>query len=792
MKKLFSLFCFLLAISSYSQTTRLKGNVIADSEAINFGEIAIFSATDSTLKKGTYMDSTFFSLMMNPSGETSFLLKLTLPSYLDTTIRFEINDTVVDFGNIIMTKNLVLDAVSVTHRMEMFTRTMDGVSISVAGTNLETLLSLFDVLKASPKIMSPDNESIEIIGRGVPLIMVDRQAIISTDELKAIPASQIERIEIITNPSARYKAQGSGNGVIEVFTKNFHYQGYNMTVRADAGINTKLLPTGGGHLGLNLRKNRFSLNAYAGGSYNSNVGSNFFNVDMKDVSGRDVRAATDFQSNDFWQNYTVKGAYDLSRRQRISFGVNGYGGGGSSENNSTAEFSEDGATVLLNDATSTASWRWFNNTGFINYVVETDDNRSNLEINLNYVNKVSNNFGRSNSIFEDVQTNTFNGFDVRNDSRDIPNIGEARVIYEHNFDTTGWKLTVGGSFSLLVNGKKLDRFNQVDSEWVIDPGFSNSYDYREDNAGLFFELSKMWRKIGFRAGLRSEYTGLQGYSNSLNKEFIDSTYILPFPSASLLYQPTEKVSMTLFYNTGIDRPQFSNYDPFVRVVDSLIIEYGNPLLRPAIQQSFGLDVDLFYMYNIAVTYKQKDAPVSSISFINEETFLMETTPWNADMEQELNASFSIPIRSKWLQGWNSLWVSYSKYSFTPIYERPSYFNVTYGVYSFLDFSLPKGFNFINRINLNKGGNFESESNTIVNWGVRLNKKYQGGNFQIFGEVSNIIPPVRKRTTVSGNFEMYSEGQSQFTSFRLGLFYKFGRLRVDTKIKESSSGQSDRI
>jgi hypothetical protein len=792
MKNFFSVVFCVLSISAFTQNTRITGNIIADAEAIPFGEITVFSATDSTLKKGSYVDSSYFSIVMNTGNESRFYARISLPNYIDTLIDFEVTGEVVDLGQITMAKNLDLDAVNVTYRKDMFSRTMDGVSVNVAGTNLETLLNLFQVLKASPKIMSPDDQSIQIIGRGVPLIMVDRQAIISFDELKAIPATQVDRIEIITNPSARYKAQGSGNGVIEVYTKNFHYQGYNVTLRADAGINTKLLPMGRGQAGINLKKNKFSLNVYLGGSYNSYIGSNFFNISTTDASGRKLDAETDFQSYDFWQNYTVKAAYDVSRKQRVSFGVNGFGGGGSSENNSSAEFSIVGVDQLINNATSTSTWRSFDNTAFVNYVIETSEHRSNLEINLNYLNKVSNNFGHSNSVFEDPILNQIDNFDVRNDSRDVPHVGELRIIYDHRFDTTGWRLTTGGSFSLLFNEKRLERYNEIDSEWIIDTDFTNSYDYQEDNGGLFVEVSKRWEKVGFRAGLRTEYTGLQGFSNTLDKEFIDSTYIVPFPSASIMYQPSEKVAITAFYSTGIDRPQFSNYDPFVRVVDSLIIEYGNPLLRPAIQQSFGLDVDLFYAYNVAITYTQKKAPISSISFIDDDTFLMETTPWNADQDQELNASFSIPLKTKWMQGWNSLWISYSKYSFTPIYERDPFFNVTFGVYSFLAFDLPRDFNLINRLNIRKGGSFESTSNTTVNWGLKLNKRYKGGNFQIYGEVANIIPPVRKSSSVSGNFVVYTEGQSQFTSFKVGFFYKFGRLRVDAKIKESSSDQKDRL
>lgn len=777
---------------SYSQSVRITGNIIADKESIQIGQITIFSAKDSTLKKGTYLDSTLFSLNMNARKQKNFYAKIAVPTYLDTLISFEVNDSVADLGIISLKKNLDLEAVDVVYRKEMFTRTMDGISVNVEGTNLQTLTNLFEVLKASPKLVSPDDERIEIIGRGSPLILIDRQAIISNDELKAIPASQIEKIEIITNPSAKYKAQGSGNGVIEVYTKDFHLEGYNVTVRTEAGANTKLNPTAGMHLGLSLKKKKFSLNGYFGGSFNESYGFNTVAGNTTDDSNLGMNSESVYVSRNVWQYYSVKSAYRISDKQRLAFGVNGYGGGGSSKDTSSSEYAKSNELLTRSSSISENSWKWLNNSVFLNYTIDTDTNNSNLEINLNYVNKVSANGNASKSIFEYIASGETSNFDIRNESRDVPHIGELRINYEHVFDTTGWKLSGGGSYNILLNGKRFDRFNNVGSDWIIDSEFSNSYDYQEYNGALFFEVSKQWDKLGVRAGVRAEYTKLDGYSNSLNQQFIDSSYVLPFPSASIMYEPNSKLGITLFYDSGIDRPQFSNYDPFVRVEDSLNISYGNPFLRPAIEQTIGLDFDLFYAYNLSVSYSHKNSPASQYSFVDQESFLSETTPWNADSEQELNASFSIPFQTDWLQGWNSVWASYSKYNFTPIFGREAFYNLTYGVYSYLTFILPKDMNIMNRLHINKWGGDNSIGNTTVNWGVRFTKKYKGNKFQIFADVGNIIPPKNRQTVYSGNYQYETNSQNQFTTFKIGLFFKFGRLRSDAQIKESTSGQSDRL
>lgn len=221
------------------------------------GQLKIYSLPDSTFIKGALLDSSVFKIQFKAASSKQFYLQINVPEYSLKTIDFELNNNLSEIGLITLEKNVNLDEVNVVYKKPSFKRTMDGITVNVEGTELQTLTNLFEVLKASPQLTSPDDESIEIIGKGSPLIMIDRQAVTSNQELKAVPAAQIERIEIITHPSAKYKAQGSGGGVIEVYTKDFHLEGYNMTVRSSAGINTQLKPTGGAHIGISLKRKSF-------------------------------------------------------------------------------------------------------------------------------------------------------------------------------------------------------------------------------------------------------------------------------------------------------------------------------------------------------------------------------------------------------------------------------------------------------------------------------------------------------------------------------------------------------
>lgn len=791
MKFIFSIFFSVFFLNSFAQLTRLEGNVVLDSTDSPFGQFIVFSLPDSVLVKGSYIDSTYFSTEFNAIPDQEYYVKISLAGYADTLIPFKSNGELISLGTVKFSTS-TLSTVDIVYKKPEFQRTMDGIKINVQGTTLQTLTSLFDVLTASPKITSPDGEKIEIIGKGSPLILIDRQPIISNDELKAIPASAIESVEIITNPSAKYKGQGSANGVIEVYTKNFTLEGYNMNISSSAGINTQLKPTASFSAGINVKRKKFSMNGHLGTNYNEQNEYGNSSGTTTDDSQRSLGTSSTSESWNSWMYYQLKAGYQINKNQKLTSGIRGHGSFGGGESNTTTEYFTGSVMETSNVSLSTPKYTWMNNSGYVNYQIETDTNKSNLEINFNLAQKASNSSGNSFNTYQNILSGIYSDFNLRTESFDRPLIGELRVNYEHVFDTSGWDLSTGLSYSQLRNGKVYNQYNNVAGEWIIDNQFSNSFDYEEHIGTVYAELSKNWDKMGFRVGVTAEYTKLDGYSNSLQKQFIDSVYIRPFPSASLLYQPNEKVGFTLYYSSGIDRPQFTNYDPFVRYDDSLSVSYGNPYLRPAVSHTIGLDMDLFYAYSLSIYISSTTDPISQISFVNDSTFFTESTPWNAKLDQTIGANLSIPFQLSWLQGWNSFWVSYSTYSFTEEFNRDPFSNLSFGLYSYLTFTLPKDFSIMNQLHVMRWGGSESVSNTQMNWGLRLTKKFMKGDFQIYADVSNIIPPKYKSTQYYGNYIYSTDSQYQFTAFKIGLFYKFGRLKQATQIKESNAGQSGRI
>ncbi|MBD3638041.1 MAG: TonB-dependent receptor [Crocinitomicaceae bacterium] len=778
---------------SFSQVFKLEGQLAIKQDSVEFGQILVFSLPDSSLIKGSYIDSTFFSINVPVTDTDEYYAKLKLMNYTDTLIPFQrSNDTVVNLGVISLQKDLNLSTVEVVYTAPLFVRTIDGIKVNVEGTTLETLDNLFEVLKSSPRIMSPDDESIEIVGKGVPLIFVDRQPILSNEELKAIPSNMIERIEIITNPSSKYRAQGRSNGVIEVYTKKFRLEGYNMSINAQGGIISQITPIGSLGLALSLRKGKFSLSASLYGRYVDQT--NYGSIDriITDGTGRTTSWSFTNDYQNLSQNANIKSSYQINDQQTLSGGFRASGFLQNSYDSWSGIYYTEGVPQIKEVQEASDKLTWLNNSAFLNYQVLTDTNDSYLEVNLNYQFKINEGSILHLTDYEDFQTNAFEEFYLKNNARNRPNIGEIRVSYEHVFDTTGWKLNTGGLYGVVFNNKELDVYRSYSGVWVEDSEFTNSYEYNEQIGGLFFEVTKDWEKISIRGGLRGEITSLNGYSHSLAKEFIDSVYVLPFPSASIMYKPSEKFSITMRYTSGIDRPQFYNFDPFVRITDSLTRIQGNPYLQPATNHNIGVDIDLFGKYRISVDQSYTFKQTVRQMHIEDSTFVFVFTPQNADRSETTSLSIGFPVKAKWIDGWTYLNIGYNRYKLPEEFNFLETTNLTYVLWSSLNFRLKREFTITNQVFLFKQANSVFTQNDRIRWNIKLTKRMLNNKLTLSFQVSDIIPPKANYTETANNYISYGSGQNLFTDFQLGVLYKFGRLKNDIRIKETKSGQSDRI
>jgi hypothetical protein len=261
------LFC-LVILPLYSQNINtISGKVINNANEPPFGNAVLLSVKDSSFIKGTRFEDTTF--VLSDINHPSVLLKFSALSFLDTIIKIDYKgQTHIDMGTITMKLNRnELAAVTVVGKVPLIKTNADGtIEVNVAKTVLSASSSVIEILSKSPNIIE-NNGQLSVFGKGEALIFLNGRQI-TNERLSSIPVSQIIKIEIIANPSAKYDAEGKA--VINIITKQKGEEGImgtasqQLTYSDFAGTNAQSL------LDMSFAKDKFS----AVGNYSLLLGQN--------------------------------------------------------------------------------------------------------------------------------------------------------------------------------------------------------------------------------------------------------------------------------------------------------------------------------------------------------------------------------------------------------------------------------------------------------------------------------------------------------------------------------------
>ncbi|MCB0476632.1 MAG: TonB-dependent receptor family protein [Crocinitomicaceae bacterium] len=791
MKKTLFLFAILISFGVSSQI-EYSGNITTpEGDTLIGAQFGIYAIEDTTFLKGDMIENNQFEFNYS---KKPFFIKVFSVAHKDEYIRVdpEPQNGKYTIPTINLQPKENLDQVTVTSTRPMFDRSLKGIKVNVANTPLSELQTLFDVLKASPKIMSPDDETITIVGSGAPTIYVDRQEILSMDELKAIPAAFVDKIDIITNPSARYSASGSG-GVIEVYTLNYHMEGAVTSIGLNGSINTKAQPSLGGNINTNFKKKKFSLNFSINGSYGKYINPNSSLLEYTDSSEITQEMLAENRGAHYWAHGNLKIRYDFNRKHSLTAGIKGWGGGNKGNSEENEDYIQHSVLNQSKNSFHDEGNVWINPTANLNYKWQTDSSGSYFNTRFQYNFSVRDGKSLDNSTFYDYLTPNTTGFRRKTDSRNRPHVFTTFIDYVHIFGESGWEIAAGGFHSGLINDKVYNQYNFEDQDWILDSTFSNEYDYKENIAALYFDFEKEWKKVSMKMGVRGEGTFINGFSQALNKQIIDTFYINLFPSATFMFKFNKDWSMTVAYNSRISRPKFENYDPFIRQPDSTSLTFGNPNLLPEYAHVASIEFGYKYGYSLSFSYTRTNRPISNRTFIDSNTYILMTTPDNASYSDQIGVNLSIPINFKWWRGYNSFWANYNKYNFPDNFGRDPFGNFAFGLYLYEQFFLPKDWIINTSLNVNSWANSEMFMKPQVYWSAGIGKKLLDGDLNLRFDVNNIVPPKNKSTSYGSNYIQTNQYQWAFTTFKLSVTYKFGRLKAVQRIEDAEkNNQLDRF
>jgi len=587
----------------------LFGRVVDNkNKGIEAATVQVFTSVRDSL--GNRKDSLVAGMLSEPDGEFNFV-DLDLPDSISIEIsaqgyahniqsvtvdRKYGTDAGMDVGNIRMTSEAdLLGAVTVVAQAPALRMGIDRKVFNVDKSITSTGGTAVDVMKNIPSV-SVDAEGNVQMRNTSPQIFVDGRPTILT--LQQIPADDIERVELITNPSARFDAESSG-GIINVVLKKNKRLGFNGIASAGIGLPEIL----NGNLSLNLRQGKW--NFFGSANYNRSGG-----VAKSEAyrQNKDAGIITDYfnQVSETdrmrrFQNFRFGFDYFIDNRNTITISQNFVKGRFSNFETQNQEYLD--------------AHQQLTRTGFRESNGASEFKRSNTQLNYTH------NFPKKGTeLTADVTYNRGNGFNSSLISNyfyqpDGTSMGNPNVVRNGGLNEND-QLTIQSDFvtaftedSRLEAGVRMFRQNSknvldafsLNNNSEVKLPLSTNVRYDQSVYAAYATYSDKIGSIKYQAGLRAEYSRFNG-------ELVDSArtfgYRLPldignifdglFPSLYLSKEVGEGREVQLNFSRRIRRPNFWQLNPFIDINDPLNIQQGNPQLRPEYTNSFEFNYNQQY------------------------------------------------------------------------------------------------------------------------------------------------------------------------------------------------------
>jgi hypothetical protein len=549
-----------------------------------------------------------------------------------------------------------LKEVKVVARKKLVEQKIDKMVINVDAAITNAGTTAMDVLEKSPGIQVDKDGNISLKGKQGVMVMLDgRPTYLSGPELanllRGMESSQIEQIEIMTNPPAKYDAAGN-SGVINIKTKKSKLKGFNGSASANYGQGkyAKFNES----LSLNYRNNKINLfGNFSHGRYN-----NFNQLDIyrryknEDESTRAIFEQGSFNRNT-WNNHNAKIGMDYYATKKTTFGVvlSGFTNP-SDENGFNKSFLKNpsATTDSIVESRSTTNQRWSSGALNLNMRHAYDSTGRELTADIDVVKyDVSNVQNFSNISF----TPTMIKQSEDNLRGDIPmkiSIYSAKMDYTRPIKDG--KIEAGWKASYVENDSRANYYNLIDEESHPDYTKTNYFRYKENiNAGYINFNKKLSTKWEMQTGLRFEntnYSGLQWGNPTQKDSSFNKSYNGIFPTVYIKYSADKNNQIGLSVGRRIERPRYEDLNPFMFFIDKYTYGRGNPYLLPQYSNNIELSHTFKGFLTTTLNYGETKNMFSEI-FDQEGSYATVVTQGNIGKRENMGVAMSaqIPV-AKWM------------------------------------------------------------------------------------------------------------------------------------------------
>ena len=740
--------------------------VIIDSltnQPVDYATVSLIKVKDGKTVNGGVTDAKGKIVLQNVTPD-DYKLAVGFIGYKNKSVLVKTTLSKPDnnMGNVLLVPTAnTLSEVTVEGKKSMIENKIDRLVYNAEADATNAGGDATDVMRKVPMLSVDINGNVQLRGGAVRVLINGKpsgtMANSVADALKMLPAEQIKSVEVITSPSAKYDAEGSG-GIINIITKKSNAQGVSGSVNASAGTRQN-----NGSFNLTAKTNRLSVNTALGGSYAYPQNSR---VVMSNETPTGITLQDGYSK---WKRPGYNGSvgvdYDFNAYNNISSNIkyNHFNNGGPGESN-----------ISINGLSSMN-------------ISDMDMGFNNMDWNVDYkhtTKRVGEEFTISGQLSQGRNTTDYvNIFrtagapDFRMNNNNVGKNNEYTV-------QTDYVLPITPKTTLETGLKGI--FRGIESDYALD---DQDFDYNQNVGSAYGVLSfDLTKKIKVKGGVRAEYTKIDGvFANSLP---IKNDYFNLFPSVIVSQALKGGASVKVSYNRRVQRPSLFYLNPFRNESNQFSPSEGNPLLKPELSDNIEVGYSTFIkgsIINASVFYRRtQDIIESSISPIVENGVDKVLTSYiNVGTSETVgfNVFASYNPKPKWTLMTNIAVNTYDVNNEYADINTPTYLNYNFFLRSASSFNKGWSLEFFGVLNSPRR-TYQGKTDAMVFYGAAIKKEIMNKKGSIGLNTLNPFSRDLHIKTVNTTATSYQSTNIYYPlrSFGINFSYSFGKLKFTEKKK----------
>ena len=702
-----------------------------------------------------------------------------------------------------------MQGVTVTAKKPFIQKLSDRIVVNVESSIVSAGSSALDVMERSPGITIDQNDVLSLRGRSGVIVMIDGKpsplsAADLANYLRGLPANAIERIDIITNPSAKYDAAGN-SGIIDIRMKKDQRLGINGTFTA--GYGQGIYPKANTGTTFNYRNK--TVNVFGNYNYSYRKGLNHLLIN------RNFYNNGVFEGSDDKDNYASFPVNNHSARLGADFVPSKKSIIGFVVNTNFAHFRRNAnIETRITDAA-------YQPEALVTTAGKDNNRNNNFVANLNFKHSFD---AKGRELTADVDYGRYNSHSLTRTASRFFNPNGSRKREDDILDgdqqgeltfrtgkadyvqpmSKGMRFEAGIKTSYVSSDNDARFFNVLPGGPVVDQTKTNRFFYKEINNAAYINLSREFKKWNLTLGLRGEQTDVRTRQVKGDKRY-QMDYFRLFPSAFFNYKLNEEKTVGLSVSRRIDRPGYGQLNPFLQQIDPSIYGTGNPFLRPQMTWSYEGSYtvkQLNFTLGYSHTTEPQEIVLSRILDVipdfeipaGQDSNITVQIPVNLGTIDYVGFTATMPLRvSKWWNMVNNVNLYYNHYTGN-LGARLDRGAVAANIRTNNNFTFGNGWAGELAVNLNTGGQ-AGYMRLQPQWGLSLGgqKTVLKGKGTVRLNFTDIfwtnLP--KARVTYEGR---YVENWHAFRETRTGnltFTYRFGNNKVQAARKRATASEEER-